>query len=131
MNIDYIVEKACHLLKTSPGPPFRICSIGCGDGKFDKKVLTRILEQFQDTKLQYMGVDINELSCRRARELLVPLSNVEADIYTRNIQDMSVADIQPFHLVIAVHVLYYMTSLEAILTKVLRMVKPNGKHHCT
>ena len=29
MNIDYVIEKACHLLKTRPdGALFRICSIG-------------------------------------------------------------------------------------------------------
>ena len=55
MTIDYIIEKACHLLKTRPdGAQFRICSIGCGDGVFDQKVLIAIAEQFPSTKLQYM-----------------------------------------------------------------------------
>ena len=70
-------------------------------------MLSRISEQFPDTKLQYFGVDVNELSCQRARELLAPLSNVEAKVHTRDIQQLDVADIQPFDLVIAVRVLYY------------------------
>ena len=129
MNIDHIVEKAYHLLRTRPGPLFRICSIGCGDGRFDKEVLTRVSEQFPDTRLQYIGMDVNEFSCQRARELLAPLSNVEAEVHTRDIQQLDIADIQSFDLVIAVHVLYYVTSLEAVLSTVLQMIKPNGEHH--
>ena len=130
MNIDYIVEKACHLLKTRPdGALFRICSFGCGDGVFDKKVLTGIAEQFPNTKLQYMGVDVNELSCQKARELLAPLSNVEAEVHTGDIEQLDVADIKPFDLVIAVKTLYYVNSLEAVLTNALRMIKPSGEHH--
>ena len=129
MTIEYVVEKACHSIRTRPGLLFRICSIGCGDGRFDKGVLSRISEQFPDTKLQYLGVDVNELSCQRARELLAPLSNVEVEVHTTDIQQLDVADIQRFDLVIVVHVLYYMTSLEAVLSTVLRMIKPDGEHH--
>lgn len=128
-NMDYVVGKACHMLKASPGPVFRICSIGCGDGAFDQKVLTGISEQFPSTKLQYMGVDVNEVSCQRARELLAPLSNVEAEVLVRDIEQLAVADIKPFDLVIAVKSLYYVNSLEAVLSNAIRMTKPSGKHH--
>jgi 2-polyprenyl-3-methyl-5-hydroxy-6-metoxy-1,4-benzoquinol methylase len=125
-NMDYVVGKACHMLKSSPGPVFRICSIGCGDGTFDQKVLSGISEQFPSIKLQYMGVDVNEVSCQRARELLASLSNVEAEVLVRDIEQLAVADIKPFDLVIAVKILYYVNSLEAVLSNAIRMTKPSG-----
>jgi SAM-dependent methyltransferase len=73
-----------------------------------------------------MGVDVNEVSCQRARELLAPLSNVEAEVLVRDIEQLDVADIKPFDLVIAVKILYYVNSLEAVLSNAIRMTKPSG-----
>ena len=92
----------------------------------DKQILLNISERFPDQKLQYIGVDINEFSCRRARRLLQTVQNVEAELITADIQDLDVEELHPCDLVIAVQTLSYMTSIEKALTVALKLLKPTG-----
>ena len=66
MNVELIVEAASEMITTQWKQTFQLSSIGCGDGEFDKRVLTRLTKAFPNVNIQYLGVDVNELSCQTA-----------------------------------------------------------------
>ena len=125
-NINYVIEQASATIDKDKKSMFRFCSIGCGDGRFDKEVLTQLLRRYPHLDLQYLGLDVNEFSCQTAREVLGSLEGAQVEILTKDIQHMSPADFEPCDLVIAVHVLYYVESLKAAVSCALRVVKPDG-----
>ena len=96
----------------------------------DKQILLNISERFPDQKLQYLGVDINEFSCGRARRLLQTVQNVEVELITADIQELDVEELRPCDLVIAVQALCYMTSVEKALTTALKLLKSSGRWTC-
>ena len=125
-NISYVVEQASAMIDENKKTTFRICSIGCGDGYFDKEVLTQLLRKYPHLDIQYLGLDVNKFSCQRAQELLGSLEGVQIKILAKDIQHASPADFEPCDLVIAVHVLYYVESLKDAISCALKVVKPNG-----
>ena len=125
-NINYVIEQASAMIDKDKKSTFRFCSIGCGDGRFDKEVLTQLLKIYPHLDLQYLGLDVNEFSCQTAWEVLGSLESVQLEILTKDIQHMSPADFEPCDLVIAVHVLYYVESLKAAVSCALKVVKPDG-----
>ena len=63
-----MADRACEMLAKSSASVFRICSVGCGDGKLDHQVLTKIREKFPDVKIHFCAFDVNELFVERAKE---------------------------------------------------------------
>ena len=127
-NIRTIADTVCDML-AARGPtssPFRLCSVGCGFGGFDKQVLEMVLEKFPKTKLHYVGIEINELSCHEARQTFKPLTEVTTEIRMGDIQQLEMTDLEPCDLVICVNTLYYVTSLDTALRNCLKLVKPKG-----
>lgn len=49
------------MLTVKPATTLSLCSIGCGDGRFDKVVLTKLLSMLPDLTIHYLGMkrDIN------------------------------------------------------------------------
>ena len=125
-NISYVVEQASAMIDEDKKTTFRICSIGCGDGHFDKEVLIQLLRKYPHLEIQYLGLDVNEFSCQIAREVLGSLEGVQIKILAKDIQHASPDDFEPCDLVIAVHVLYYVESLKAAISCALKVVEPNG-----
>ena len=125
-NISYVVEQASAMIDEDKKTTFCICSIGCGDGHFDKEVLTQLLRKYPHLDVQYVGLDVNEFSCQTAREVLGSLEGVQIKILAKDIQHASPDDFEPCDLVIAVHVLYYVESLKAAISCALKVVEPNG-----
>ena len=107
-----------------------MCSVGCGDGRTDKLILEKIVEQFPNQPLQYVGVDISTISCQKAQELLQPIANVNARLISADIQEIMTDSIPNFDLVYAVHSLYYVTSVEKALAAMLKLLKPSGDSSC-
>ena len=125
-NINYVVEQASEMIAANQSKTFRLGSIGCGDGSFDKEALTQLLEKYPNLDLHYIGVDVNELSCQIAREQLSSLKGVQFEILAKDFQHVRPADIEPCDLVIAVHVLYYVASLKTALSCALKLTKQSG-----
>ena len=125
-DINYVVEQASKMIAANKSSTFCLGSIGCGDGGFDKEVLTQLLEKYPNLDLHYIGVDVNEMSCQIAREQLSPLKGVRFEILAKDFQHVSPADIEPCDLLIAVHVLYYVASLKTALSCALKVIKRSG-----
>ena len=106
-NINYVVEQASEMVAANQSNTFCLGSIGCGDGSFDKEVLTQLMEKYPNLDLHYIGVDVNEMSCQIAQEQLSSLKGVRFEILAKDFQDVHPADIELCDLVVAVHVLYY------------------------
>ena len=129
-----VSEKACQLLtesrtsKTS-AEPFRILSIGCGDGTFDMKILQAMINKYPDIKIDYTGVDIDKESCQKATEELSALkknNKVAIKIVTMDMNSFN-TEIPPCDFIFALHVLYYAKDLRKVLADVHALLKTDGK----
>ena len=131
-----VPEKACQVLaesqasKISAGGPFRILSIGCGDGTFDAIVLQAMINKYPDIKICYTGIDIDEDTCQRAMKELSPLktdgSKVEISVLNRDMHTLN-AEIPPCDLILAMHSLYYAMDIRKVLTDIRSLLKTDGK----
>lgn len=126
MNVELIVETASKMIATHCKQTFQLCSIGCGDGEFDKRVLTKLTKAFPNVDLQYVGVDVNELSCQTARETLKPIQGVKVEVTQCDLQQLGPGDLKPCDLIIMVHVLYYVEAIQPVLSYTLKLLKPAG-----
>ena len=132
-----VTERACQLLVGSQtsrtsAEPFRILSIGCGDGTFDAQILSAMMSRHPDVKIHYTGLDIDKETCQKATETLSLLktnNKVDIKMLTMEFEDIDSvkAEISPCDLVLAVHVLYYMKDIKKALTDVQMLTKTNGK----
>ena len=126
-NVNYVVQQASDMLKKTGRRDLRFCSIGCGDGRFDKRALLGLFEKNPDLKVHYIGIDINEFSCQKAKTLLGSLENVDVEIHVANVEEFESDElIRACDLVIAVHSLYYLASLNKGLSTGLALLKPTG-----
>lgn len=106
---------------------FRVCSIGCGDGKLDKL----ILEGCRDTTIiQYVGLDIDEQVVDGAEEILAGISlNIETSTVAVDYEDLSALKnlaLEQFDLVWMVNCTYYAVSLAPLLQGAMELLKPSG-----
>lgn len=134
-----VSDKACQLLtelqvsnsRTSASEPFRILSIGCGDGTFDAIILQAVISKHPDIKLDYMGIDIDEDTCQKARKELSVLkktsNKVEIKILKMDMHSLMAEISAPCDLVLAIHSLYYATDLRKVLTDIHALLKTDGK----
>ena len=118
------------MLQKKATTSFRIFSIGCGDGTFDIKILQTIAERFPDVKVSYIGTDIDEKFCQKARELLGSVKNTYVEILIEDYQeiDPSKFSILPCDLVLAIHVLYYMRDITKALIDAQKFRKQDGMY---
>ena len=134
MTHQIVGEKACSLVKsyttTSMTGSFRILSIGCGDGRFDTNVLWAITEKFPEVKVHYIGTDIDEFSCQKAKETVSALKNDNVTVETIAVGfgeiDTVKDKIPPCNLVIASHIFYYMKDLKKALSDARALRKEEG-----
>ena len=128
-------DKACSLVKsyttTQMLDSFRILSIGCGDGRFDTNILQAITDRFPDVKVHYIGIDIDQQTCKNAKETVSALKNrnVMVETFTMDFEkvDLFKDKIPPCDLVIASHVFYYMKDLKKTLSDARALRKDDGK----
>ena len=129
-----VAEKACQVLAesqastSSASKPFRILSIGCGDGTFDAKIIQAMIRKYPDVKIHYTGIDIDKGACDRAKEEVGVLKDnheVEIKILAMDFEDIDSikTEISPFDLVLAVHSFYYMKDLRKAITDAQTLTK--------
>ena len=130
-----VADRACSLVQSFTTPPrtdsFRILSIGCGDGTLDTNLLQAITDKFSEVKVHYIGTDIDELSCQKAKETVSALKNdnITVDTITVDFEKIDVfkEKIPPCDLVIASHVFYYMKDLKKALSDAQALRKEEGR----
>ena len=125
---EFVAEKVCQILAEESTKPVRILSVGCGDGSFDVKILQTITSRFPETKVQYIGTDIDKKTCEQSKEVLSAIKNVEVEVMVLDFQqvDPSKLELPPCDLILAIHVLYYMKDLNKALSNLQLLRKPEG-----
>ena len=133
--VQWIVNRATATIKSSRStdahgaggsPPFRILSVGCGDGRNDLDMLSQLIKQLPQVAFEYVGLDINQLSCENASKILQSLKAktkiicVDMENVTEDLEGL-------FDLVIMTHCLYYLTSLKPVLSHFVKLLKPKGE----
>ena len=56
VNTDSIAEKAFELLTVKSATILSLFSVGCGDGRFDKVMLTKQLSKLPNLTIHYLGM---------------------------------------------------------------------------
>ena len=75
-----------------------------------------------------MGIDVGEASCQEARKCLDSLwENVTAELYCEDVQKIEVGNFEPFDIVLCINSLYFVTSLDTVLSNCLKLLKAKGK----
>ena len=129
LNSSMVADVLCEMLQAREPTSslFRVLSVGCGGGGFDIKVFEKTLERFPEAKFHYVGIDVGEASCQEARKCFESLrENVTAELCCEDIQKLEVGAFEPFDLVLCIHSLYYMSSLETAFNNCLKMMKEKG-----
>ena len=109
-------------------PCYRICSLGCGNGAMDKKILLRLSQLHPELKFQYVGLDNNEPSLKKATNILFgELKNIDVTLKNCDVEKISPAEFEKFDMMLAIHSMTYMNSLAGALSRFVEFLKPAGE----
>ena len=125
----YLSNKICRALENgAPDEELNVCSVGCGDGHVDFKILSKVSERFPHRKVNFVGIDKNEKSCIEAEKKLSSLPhNINTTIINEGFLEVDQCTLPKFDLVQMVHVHYYFVDdLERLFSKALDLVKPRS-----
>ena len=125
----YLIETICDSLEGhDTSKELYICSIGCGDGEADYKVLAEVQDAYPLAKVCYFGIDLNSTSCLQAKENLAALHAP----YTTNIVNKGILEVDPdslpkFDIIIMAHVHYYFSKdLRSLFAKTMKLCQPHS-----
>ena len=127
MIISDAVLNAIRSHTTKNGIPvhYRICSLGCGNGVLDKKILELLTVQFPNVTFEYVGLDKNDDSVKKAKERFA--SDVRAKVHNCNVETGDLSLFGKFDSVLALHFMIYMNSTTASFPKFVELLKPQGE----
>ena len=108
--------------------PFRLCSVGCGDGRLDRKILARLVTSHPGLDLEYVGVGLCEQGCEEVLgEMEGVGEGVKVTTVARDYSELSREDVGSFHCVLMVSCLCYSVAPEATLQAVLGLLESKGQ----
>ena len=108
--------------------PLRLCSVGCGDGKLDRKTLAELLASHPGLAVEYVGVGLCEQSCEEVEgEVGGVGERVKVRAVARDYSELSREEVGSFHCVLMVSCLCYSVVPEATLQAVLGLLEPGGR----
>ena len=112
-------------LKDQPvGDPFRVCSVGCGDGQRDCDILREALKTISDAvAFQFVGIDIDETTCRNAELAFKELPSIDTTILNKDILQVDPNTLPKFDLVYMNHVHYYFEDFKSLVRIVKELAK--------
>ena len=119
----YISDKICKALDDQePNEELNICSVGCGDGTSDFKVLSKVSERFPQQKVHLVGIDINEKSCHEAEKILSKLP-YKTTIINDGFLEVAPSGLPKFDLVFITHAHYFFQNLKDLFSKAIVICK--------
>jgi len=126
----------CHMSslnsQTNSTKPFRMLSIGCGDGQIDNEIVAH-LHDYSQQSIEYVGVDTNLVHLEEASKNLQH-HRLSKQFVHSTIEDYLLSNNdKEFDLIIAVHCFYYIPERKETLRKLVQCLKEGGKlvvvHH--
>lgn len=117
------VEKTCETSEKV----FRICSVGCGDGKLDNKILSLLVTAHPELEIEYVGVGLCEQACEEVLSVMEGIGEkVKVQVIAKDYSELSNDDVGTFNCVLMVSCLCYSVVPEVTLEAVLNLVDPSG-----
>lgn len=114
-------------LTARQGEDLAILSVGCGDGAVDAQIADALTADADGGQVTYVGVDPHAASAAsfeaRLRRLVRPALRVRSLVGTLGQLPAS----NSFDVVMFVHSLYYVQSLEETLDQARRLLRPGGE----
>ena len=106
---------------------FRLCSVGCGDGKLDRKILSLLVAAHPQLGVEYVGVGLCEQGCEEVEGVMEGVGEgVKVRVVARDYGELSKEEVGTFNCVLMVSCLCYSVTPEATLQAVLSLVEPGG-----
>ena len=106
---------------------YRILSVGCGHGIFEKPFLQKLLAL--NKTIHFVGVDQNEEECIKIREWCREINAAQPGQFSFDIQSVSFdrfTDQQAFDIVLLIHSLYYFPEIERSIQRVYQLLRGTG-----
>ena len=107
-----------------PGDKFSMCSVGCGDGERDCHILSRLAAEFPEVVLEYVGIDVNETSCEKARKRFANFAKCTQTIIAGDFMCVEPTK-SHFDWIQLSHVHYYFDDLTGLVNKAISLCDPN------
>jgi len=107
--------------------PFRMLSIGCGDGQIDNEIVAHLYDYSQPL-IEYVGVDTNLVHLEEASKNLQH-HGLSTQFIHSTVEEylLSNKNDKEFDLIIAVHCFYYIPERKETLEKLVQCLKEGGK----
>ena len=115
-----------HIKRSGDQKAYRICSLGCGNGKLDKQILNQLAKGSPGLKFEYLGLDNNQASLEIARSTMKDMSYVNFEHHDIEGDAEGLSKFSKFDAVIAVHIMYYFKSGVSILSNFVGLLNPSG-----
>ena len=86
-----------------------------------------LVRRYQDYFTIFLGIDVNTFSCELARETLSGIDRVIVkDVLVQDVQTF--IPVETYDIVIIVHTLYYIPTLESALSTALKLTSEEGEY---
>ena len=130
-EVDVIVKSACdqilaHVQRSDNPQSYRICSLGCGNGKLDKQILQQLTERCPGVKFEYVGLDSNQASLEVARSTMTDMRHAKLEYHDIEGDVEALSKYSKFDAVIVVHLMCYLKSGVSMLSNFVRLLNPAG-----
>ena len=122
---DVLFDKIARVVKDKrPGDRFSMCSVGCGDGERDYHILSRLAAEFPKVVIEYVGIDVNETSCEKARKRFANLARCTQTVIAGDFMRVESTK-SHFDWIQLSHVHYYFEDLAGLVKKAVSLCDPN------
>ena len=106
---------------------FRLCSVGCGDGKLDRRMLSKLVSAHPGLDIEYTGVGLCEQGCEEVMgEMEGVGERVKVRAVARDYSELTRDEVGSFHCVLMVSCLCYSVAPDTTLQAVLGLLETGG-----
>lgn len=66
-------------------PTFQYCDLGCNEGDLTIEIADALQQELQDTRIHFLGIDMDDVLIQRARKKPISNNNVTGEFQTENV----------------------------------------------
>jgi histamine N-methyltransferase len=105
--------------------PLRVLSVGCGSGILDNPLIDSLAHP--NRRLLYTGLDPNPVACQRFQDDFATRRSPQAHLTLQQQKVEALRAARPFHLIHAVHSLYYLADVGSTIDRLVGMLAEGGR----
>lgn len=127
-TVHCLTSQVKEALEAVGGGTFRLCSVGCGDGMLDRKILLGLVDSGLNQDLEYVGVGLCE---QGSEEMVGRMEGVGERIKVRGVardySELTREEVGSFNCILMVSCLCTTVAPRTTLEVVLNLLEPGGR----